>query len=187
MIEFLIQAYALKDTVRTGWTLRGVDRPESVGDHAWGTALLCLLAGPAAGVDVARCVSMAVVHDLAECITGDFPALQDTISAEDKARLEAQAMETLARLCTPLSGLAPDISNVQALWQEYEARQTPEALLVRDLNLVDMALQALVYETQRRQGTSLKEFFVTTEARLATATGRRLFQAIAERRDGGSR
>src|SRR5689334_20672154 len=97
MIEFLLRAYGLKDTVRTGWVLRGVTDPESVADHAWGTALLCLLFGPAAGVDVNRCIAMAVVHDLAECLTGDVPSVSGQPSTE-KARAERSAMDALLAL-----------------------------------------------------------------------------------------
>lgn len=176
MIDFLLQAWALKDTVRTGWTLRGVENPESVADHSWGTALLCLVMGPRAGVDVQRCVCMSVVHDLAECITGDIPAnTSRTVSVEEKARLEAGAM-------TRLLALGASSTDVHALWREYEEKNTPEALFVRDMNLIDMVLQAHIYELAERDRQPLDEFFVTTEKRLGTETGRELFAAIAARR-----
>lgn len=62
----------LKDVARSGWVLRGIERPESVADHSWGTAYLCLLLAPA-GIDRERSVAMALVHDLAEVETGDIP------------------------------------------------------------------------------------------------------------------
>ena len=99
MLDHVIRALALKDQVREGWLLRGVRDPESVGDHSWGTAYLCLLYGEEAGVDVSRAVSMAVVHDLAEAVTGDVPTrvatMNDTHRREAKARRERAAMEAL--------------------------------------------------------------------------------------------
>jgi len=52
MIGLALEAYRLKDTVRAGWVLRGIRDPESVADHSWGTALLCMIYGPSAGIDV---------------------------------------------------------------------------------------------------------------------------------------
>ena len=65
-LAYLLRAYRLKEQVRTGWTLRGVTPAESVADHAWGTALLCLLFADEAGVDRAEATEIALVHDLAE-------------------------------------------------------------------------------------------------------------------------
>ena len=64
MIEAALNALGLKERVRTGWELRGVSAPESVADHAWGTAFLCLLYAGVAGVDGNRACQMAVVHDV---------------------------------------------------------------------------------------------------------------------------
>lgn len=175
-------ATALKDVERAGWVLRGVRNPESVADHSFGTALLCLLYAQEAGVDRKRAMAVALVHDLAEAVTGDLVARADTadreVSLEEKARAEIAAMAKL-----------PGADAVHELWQEYEESTTPEALFVRDMNLLDMCLQALRYEAGRRYDASqpvpssggyvhLDEFFVSAESRLTTALGRRLFGSL---------
>jgi putative hydrolase of HD superfamily len=35
---------------------------------------------------------------------------------------------------------------VKALWEEYEARETPESKFVKDLDLLELAVQAVEYE-----------------------------------------
>lgn len=65
-IDVLLEAYELKDELRSGWQLRKIADPESVAAHTWGTATLCLLFADEAGIDRGRAVSMALVHDLAE-------------------------------------------------------------------------------------------------------------------------
>ena len=70
-LDTLLTLYRLKDETRTGWEIRGVVDPESVADHSWATALLCLLYAEEAGVNRDHAVAMALVHDLAESITGD--------------------------------------------------------------------------------------------------------------------
>lgn len=192
-LEALLVAYRLKDEERTGWVLRGVARPESVGDHSWGTALLCLLFAGREGVDADRAVRIALVHDLAEAITGDVAARASpgaqAMSREEKARREDEAM---ARLSAALARTAPEAPDVRALWQEYEDTATHAARFVRDMNLVDMVLQALVYEEGRRYDPArnraafpdferLDEFFATSRPRLSTRTGRALFEAVEAR------
>ncbi|MEJ2288073.1 MAG: HD domain-containing protein [Deinococcales bacterium] len=173
----LLGAYRLKDEPRRGWVLRGVDRPESVAAHSWGTALLCLVFAEEAGVDVGRALAVATAHDVAEAELGDIPARarpeDREVDVAEKARLEAAA---LARL---LSG---ELEGVGALWREYEEGASPEARFVRDMNLLDMALQALVYEEQARYDPSrplssrgdhrhLDEFFVSAETRVQRRHG----------------
>lgn len=187
LLATVLRAYRLKDELRQGWVLRAVHEPESVAAHAWGTALLCLLFASEAGVDRERALAMATVHDLAEAEVGDIPArahpADRTLAAADKARLEADAMRRL------LAGRLPE---VEALWKEYDAASSAEARFVRDMNLLDMALQALVYEEQARYDPSevlpsqggnrhLDEFFVSAEARVRGEPARRLLARVAAR------
>jgi putative hydrolase of HD superfamily len=185
-IDALAAAYALKDERRTGWQLRGVTDPESVAAHAWGVTLLCLQYGDAASVDVDRALRLAVVHDIAEAETGDVATRanddRQRVDAEAKARRERAAMDDLA---------APLDDTVRALWEEYEARETSAAQFVKDMDLVDMCLQALVYEREDRYAgddgeafeeyDDLDEFFTTAEPRLRTEVGETLFAEIRRR------
>ena len=178
--------YALKDHKRVGWQIRGIGDPETVADHSWGTALLCLLYAEAAGVEVDRAAAMALVHDAAEALTGDVAARVDesdrTITLQQKQENERAAIEQLF----PATGSA---APVRELWQEYEASATAEAQFVRDMNLVDMCLQALRYQRDRRYDINaryastggferLDEFFATAESRLCTQTGHELYRRI---------
>jgi putative hydrolase of HD superfamily len=181
-IDALEAGFALKDERRTGWQLRGVDDPESVAAHTWGVSLLCLAFADEAGVDPDRALRLAVVHDLAEARTGDAPTRVDPekepLSSEEKERRERAAMAELARPF-PL---------VEEAWEAYERRDTPVARFVKDMDLVDMCLQALVYERGERYAgesdsefAALDEFFATAEPRLSTDVGRRLFEEIRAR------
>ncbi len=215
MLDHVIAALALKDQVRQGWRLRGIREPESVGDHSWGTAYLCLLYAEEAGVDLAAALAMAVVHDLAEAVTGDVPTrvatLHDKDRREEKAHRERDAMDQLftAAETEPLATAGPAdtrpaAGRVRSLWDEYEAATTDVARFVRDMNLIDMCAQAFRYERDGRYphyGTGgapaepgikgagakeppyprLDEFFATSEPRLSTGLGRRLFADLYAR------
>lgn len=190
MSDLFMTLYRLKDELRAGWVLRGIERPESVADHSWGTALLCLLHGPEAGVEVPRAVAMALIHDLAEAVTGDRAARMgpngEVVHEADKAEREERAFAELFPVGRESFG------TVRELHREYEETVSSEARFVRDMNLVDMCLQALIYESEQRYDPTdkqenfpafrrLEEFFATSAARLSTEIGRRLFEGIFER------
>jgi putative hydrolase of HD superfamily len=177
-------ALALKDQPRTGWVQHGVSRPESVAAHAWGTAYLCLLFAEAAGVDRERAVTIAVLHDLAEATTGDFAArlaaADRQVTEDEKSALEQRA----------ILHLLPDTTNdLPELWRAYELRADAEARFVRDMNLIDMCLQALKYERDGRYDPAvlipssgghrhLDEFFLGARARLQSDLARQLFDSV---------
>jgi putative hydrolase of HD superfamily len=200
-LDTVLAAYDLKDERRTGWQLRGVDDPESVAAHSWGVAYLVLALGDRfredlPGVDLDRALRLAVVHDVAEAETGDVATRASDVAEpttdsagdgdgrEEKVAAEREAMRDLA-------GPLPE--RVRDAWEAYEARDSPEAVLVKECDLLDTCLQAVVYERDDRYDPArgepdafreyddLDEFFATSEPRLRTETGRALFAAIRER------
>ena len=196
MLDSFLRALRLKEEVRSGWVLRGVHSPESVADHSWATACLCMLYAQEAEVDRARAAQMAVVHDLAEAITGDVAtrvaAMDDRSIIVDKRRREVAAMDELFGNGGAAPKGASPASDLRELWDEYEESKTPVARFVRDMNLIDMCAQALVYEGAGRYDPAVEnanfpnfdgmdEFFATTRLRLSTSVGRRLFDELSAR------
>lgn len=193
-LDRALEMIALKDVRRTGWVLRGVHRPESVADHSWGTAFLSLVflreAEQTEGaLDHATVLAIATVHDLAEVRTGDIPRRVDPARQPQAGTKKAEAER---RALTELVGSLPSLAGLLELWEEYEAAETGEARYVRDMNLVDMCLQALSYEIDRRYDPSdgaeefpeyprMEEFFATAGPRFCTAVGRQIYDRLWER------
>ncbi len=186
----LLEALELKDESRTGWVLRGIESPESVAAHTWGVATLCLYyADRADGVDRDRAVSMALVHDLGEARIGDVATrAEDGTQRVDGDEKVARERDAIAALLEPFDG----DDEFRSLWEGYEARETPTARFVKDMDLIDNCLQALKYEregcydeTERNDAfteyENLDEFFATAAPRLRTTVGERLFEAIKGR------
>ena len=195
--EYALSLYRLKDEVRTGWLIRGVEQPESVAAHSWGSALLCLLYAEEAGVESARAVAMALAHDLPEVLTGDTAVRSHTLgqrgALEAKQRREAEAMRELAALAEA-DNAASQHGKVAELWSEYEAGESQTACFVRDMNLIDMCLQALFYLRDGRHNPDvfdesaaefpgLGEFLETTRRRITTSVAHRLFALISAEHD----
>ncbi|TSP57626.1 HD domain-containing protein 2 [Bagarius yarrelli] len=135
---------------RTGWVYRNVKQPESVSDHMYRMSMMALtLKDPS--VNRERCIKMALVHDLAECIVGDI-APADNISKAEKHRREKEAMIRITGL------LDEDLRK-----EEYESQSSHEAKLVKELDQLEMILQAHEYEELEGKPGRLQEFFTSTE------------------------
>lgn len=186
-IEFLLKALELNEISRTGWAARGVTEPQRVAGHTWGVAFLTLLfASEEPDVDQNRAIKIAIIHDLAETITGDIVINESygAMSADEKEQLERQAMETISNIA------GPDLTQfdgIHELWREYEDRGSPEARFVKDMDLIEVCLFALKYETESRydpdaiendEFDNLDGFFATAKETIRSETGRTLFREI---------
>ncbi|NWI16543.1 HDDC2 protein, partial [Crypturellus soui] len=161
---------------RTGWVRRKVERPESVSDHMYRMAVMALAAGDAS-LDKGRCVRLALVHDMAECIVGDI-APADNVPKEEKHRREEAAMQELTQL------LSEDIrKEIYELWQEYENQSTAEAKFVKELDRCEMILQAFEYEELEKAPGRLQDFFDSTAGKFVHPEILQLVSAINTERN----
>ena len=136
----------LKDVRRQGWVDAGLEHSESVADHSYSVATLAMLISDHAGLDTERVVRMALLHDMAEGITGDM--VPGSIDPAEKHLKEQEAMSRI------LDGLPAHLrDSYGAIWQEYVAFQTPEARLVHDADRLDMGLQAHRYRSMLDKST----------------------------------
>ncbi len=164
----LIAAYFefnhLKQLYRQGWLQHGVPhaRCESVAEHTFGVAVLALFLADAhfPDLDASKVLRMALLHDFGEIYAGDItPA--DGIDRSEKMRLERHAVrQVLHKL--------PRGADYIALWEEYERGTSPEAQFVRQIDRLEMVLQASVYEHQDL--ADLSEFFTSVEQVLSAPT-----------------
>jgi len=69
-----------------------------------------------------------------------------------------------------------------SLWKEYEAGETDEAKLLKDLDKIEMILQAQEYEAEGSHKESLDEFFTSTEGKWRTEIGKAYAAEIIFRR-----
>uniref|UniRef100_A0ABI7XGV5 HD domain containing 2 n=1 Tax=Felis catus TaxID=9685 RepID=A0ABI7XGV5_FELCA len=76
---------------RTGWVYRNVQSPESVSDHMYRMAIMALVTKDE-HLNKDRCIRLALVHDMAECIVGDI-APADNIPKEEKHRREEVSVD----------------------------------------------------------------------------------------------
>ena len=131
----------LKQVFRKGWLERGLPpaRCESVAEHSFGNAMLCLLlAQQAPNLNVEKILRMALIHDIGEVYVGDLTPT-DAVDPQEKYAMEKQAVLKI------LSGL-PAGETLLENWEEYEAQITPEAQFVKQVDRLEFALQAAQYQ-----------------------------------------
>ncbi|XP_059837484.1 HD domain-containing protein 2 [Hypanus sabinus] len=158
LLQFIRFIGQLKRVSRTGWVYRNVKNPESVSDHMYRMAIMAFLIEDP-NLNKERCIKLALVHDMAECIVGDI-APADNISKEEKYRREEEAMKCLTAL------LNNDASKeILELWQEYENQSSNEATYVKELDRFEMIAQAFEYEEMEEKPGHLQEFFDSTKGK----------------------
>ncbi|WOO77543.1 HD domain-containing protein [Vanrija pseudolonga] len=146
-LAFLHLLEQLKVEKRSGWIREGVKKPESIADHMCRMALMAMMIPSTAErpLDIPRCVMMALVHDLAEAYVGDITPIEG-VPAHVKHELEEQAMDSFLNEMLGGEGNQQARERFRSLWEEYEARETPESKLVKDLDRLELVLQAVEYE-----------------------------------------
>jgi len=163
----LIQAYyelsQLKGLYRQGWLLRGVprERCESVAEHSFGVAVLALWLAEAhyPHLDRGKVLRMALLHDFGEVYAGDITPT-DGVSRGEKAKRE---LESVKKVFIKLPGGDTYLD----LWQEFETGESPEARFIRQVDRLEMALQAGVYQQQGLE--NMEEFLNSARQELSDA------------------
>ncbi|HWQ84427.1 MAG TPA: HD domain-containing protein [Anaerolineales bacterium] len=167
----------LKQLYRQGWLKRGLSRErcESVADHSFAAALLAywLARAEFPELDAGRVLSMALMHDLGEVYVGDLIP-QDKINPLTKHEMESQAVNQI------FANLPEGDLYIQ-VWEEYEAASSPEARFVRQIDRLEMALQASLYEHQGER--NMQEFFDSAGQAVSDPRLRRIFDTLLSCRE----
>jgi putative hydrolase of HD superfamily len=139
---FLNEADRLKSVLRAT-TLCDGSRPENSGEHSWHLALYALTLADQAGpdVDINRVIRMLLLHDLVEIDVGDVPIH----SANGTAHASSETQAAEQRAADRIFGLLPpDIARqFRALWDEFEAAETPDARFAKSLDRVQPVMANL--------------------------------------------
>jgi putative hydrolase of HD superfamily len=146
LIDFLDALETLKNLPRTGWLLRGIRDGESIADHCHRTTTTAMIIADTlvergATLDVERVMRIAVLHEIAESRVGDIPYPAQRYLPEN-AKEEAEAAAA-RELLAPLGTLG---DRYYDLWDEFERRETPESMVVRVADKLEMLVQAWEYE-----------------------------------------
>jgi putative hydrolase of HD superfamily len=134
-LAFILEIDKLKQITRQSY-LVDASRHETDSDHSWHLAMMAFLLKEHANeeVDVLHVIMMVLIHDLVEIDAGDTYAYDTAGNATKRAREEKAADRIFNLLPEDQAQLVRD------LWEEFEARQTPEAKFANALDRIQPIL-----------------------------------------------
>ncbi|OGI12603.1 hypothetical protein A3K64_00945 [Candidatus Micrarchaeota archaeon RBG_16_36_9] len=155
-IEFARTVGKLKRIPRTGWKIKKIKNPESVADHSFRTALLGMVLSDLENMNTEKIMRMLLLHDIEESVSGD-------INAVYKAKMNKEYLKEKQEraLQVVYSSLPGNLRNEYlSLWKEMEECKTREAKFCRDVDKLEMMIQASDYEDEdKRNRKKLSEFW----------------------------
>ena len=121
-IEFIVESDKLKGVLRRTRPI-GLDRMENSAEHSWQIILMAMTLAEHSNVkvDLLRVIKMLAIHDCVEIDVGD------TFHYAKAADVDLYEKELAA--ARRVFGILPDDQSAEylALWEEFEAKETPEA------------------------------------------------------------
>ena len=113
------------------------DRPENDAEHSWHLAMMTIVLAEHSDVpvDVLKVLKMVLIHDIVEIDAGDT-FIYDTQKNHSNTENELIAAKRIF-------GLLPDeqANELIAIWQEFEAGETPEARFAKAMDRIEPLLQ----------------------------------------------
>lgn len=152
VVQFLMELDKLKSVYRKNKLLNR-ERHENTAEHSWQFAVAAMSFAPyVQGVNIEHAIKLALVHDIVEIDAGDVlvfdNAARDAIHAE-----EVKAANRIFNLLP-----SPQNATLLALWNEYDALETPESVYA---NAIDRAMPMLM--NLHNQGQSWVENHIRLE------------------------
>ncbi len=126
IVDLFFEAGMLRHTPRSGYVFLG-SGSEDVAQHSFRVAFMCFVLARMAGADPYRCAMLGLFHDLHEARTSDLNYMHQRYAQVDQHRAQRDAVAG--------TGVEEDIVG---LFEEFEARETPEAKLARDADQLDL-------------------------------------------------
>jgi len=172
ILDFFKTAANLKKIPRQGWIDKlSLDNPESVADHSYSMAVMSMVISDLENYNSEKILKMVLLHDLAESKIGDYTPEQ--LSNEKKNKLENNAFDEIIKNL-------PDLIKSQYLqiWQEYQENNSPESKIVHQIDRLEMALQAKIYQKDGHSQEKLESFFESAKTDITDPKLKELFTKI---------
>ena len=121
-LDFLLELDKAKSVYRRSY-VTAEDRNENDAEHMWHLAMCVLVLAEHASepIDTLHALKLVLVHDIVEIDAGDVYVYDDAAAATK------EALETAA--ADRIYAILPDDQRdeLRSLWEEFEAKETPEA------------------------------------------------------------
>lgn len=164
----------LKFTKRQGWLGRKLDS-DTIASHVYGSMVLGWIIANEENADKDRVIKMLMVHDFVMAKMEDISPTKGKHAGkyESKEKMEKQT-NVLIKKIVPVK-IAKEYSE---LFEEYNKKETSEAIIANEANKLETLLQGEEYEKQTGRTDILDEFLETYSGIFQTKTGSEIFRQI---------
>jgi len=163
-LEFFLKIGKLKQMVRGGWLLRGVENGSTVAEDAFLLAIVIWLLGKRKKLNLEKMLKMALVYEICEVYAEDKTPYEKILPKDKRERKEIldkwpRFLESVKKkrfvedykeekksLNQLVSGLPENLrKEIICLWDDCKRRRTLEGNFVNQIYWVTMMMQALRY------------------------------------------
>lgn len=169
LVNYFFEINVLKRMKRSGSWIAGIQTPDSIAEHAFRTAQIGYILAEIENADSSKVTLMCLFHDNAEVRIGDHHKIMaryfETAKAEKKATREQ------------LENLPKKIGEkLEKIATEFMEKKTTEAIIAKDADLLELALQSKEYLELGYEGK--QNWLTNIEKSLQTKTAKQIFKAI---------
>jgi putative hydrolase of HD superfamily len=148
-----------------------MEHPESVADHSYSMAIMGMVISDLENYDSEKMLKMILLHYFAESKIGDYTPNQ--IIKENKITIENNAYDEII-------DTLPDSIKLQygTIWEEYQNQESPESIIVHQIDKLEMVLQAKMYQKGGASLEAVESFFKSAESEITHPKLKELFDQI---------
>ena len=174
ILDFFKTALNLKNITRQGWVDKlSLKHPESVADHSYSMAIMGMIISDLENYNSEKMLKMILLHDLAESKIGDITP--EEMTPENKIKIENKSFNEI------INQLPESIkSQYLEIWQEYQNNSSKESLFVHQIDKLEMALQAKIYQKNGKTIEDIEPFLESAKGSITDKKLKELFTKIIE-------
>lgn len=144
LLRVFFEVGKLKKVKRQGWVRSGVKRPESVAEHSYRLAFMCMVIPLKSHINRVKLIKMALLHDFSEAQTGDIVYERGVKVIADRAKKINKEEKAITKQLNNIENR----NELFQIWKEYVSLKTNEAKLLKEMDKLEMALQAYEYKKE---------------------------------------
>jgi putative hydrolase of HD superfamily len=169
--NYIFELNALKKFEHSGFKLAGIKNPDTIAEHVQRTCIIGYILAKLENADTEKVLLSCLIHDNGEARITDLHkvAARYIDSKGPEARAFAEQSDSLPK----------EIAQIfKICFEEYSERKTPEGIISRDADLLEVAFQAKEYLDLGHK--ACQNWIDNVGKALKTASARKIFREMAK-------
>lgn len=174
-IQFIVEIDKIKNVFRQTLIMNG-KRHENDAEHSWHLAMMAMILSEYAKdeIDVYHVIRMVLVHDIVEIDAGDT-FVYDEKGYLDKPEREEKAAERIFNILPK-----DQADEMRKLWDEFEARKTPDAMFASALDRMQPILHNYYTEGHSWKEHGIKSYQILDRNKIISKIAPKLWKMIQD-------